>query len=88
MNTMMKLGLVVILSMVGCSGSAKQDVKTGSDLVNLACDQLAIALQDEPSWVKFTCDVLDVGGTVIEQFLAKVPREKAVTFAARHERKK
>ena len=74
----------VLFTFPACSGDAKKDVKSGLDVADLVCDQLN--LQDEPDWVKYACTATDVGGKVLTVFQAKVPKDKAPSFAARYAR--
>jgi hypothetical protein len=69
----------------GCTATmAKQVAKVSLDVSNAVCDELAADLQDEPSYVKFTCQAIGVADGLSHVFLAKVRKEDAGHFAARH----
>lgn len=76
--------LMAITATVACSGNLPQDVKTGSGIANLVCDELE--KQDQPDWVEYGCEAVDAGGKVINFFQARVRKDAKANFAARYAR--
>lgn len=76
----MKTKTLFCLCLAACT---PKQAETGTvDITDATCAELAT--QPEPEWVSFTCTLVrDVDG-VAKTFLAKVKKEDAPTFAARH----
>lgn len=72
-------GLAVVLP--GCTGQQKQIATGILDVSGAICEELQ--KQPEPEAIQFLCSVVDIAGNVTT-FLAKVKREDAASFAARH----
>lgn len=69
--------IVVATIVSSCTPQAKS---AAIDLTDAVCKQLES--QPEPTWVVFSCEIVQAGETIL--LTAKVPSERAKTFAAAH----
>lgn len=84
---MVLLLFVLAPTLHGCGAgglSPKDAASLGLDVTDAVCDQLDEKLQDEPDWMKFSCQAVDTATQLKHVFMAKVKRENAAEFAMRH----
>jgi hypothetical protein len=74
--------MFIASAVIACTPAEKAAAKSVLDISGAICTELAV--QPEPAWVTFACAVVSVGDAAGPTFLAKVKKEDAPTFAARH----
>lgn len=75
------LSLLLVLGLCGCPGSSGGDIAKGVlDISDAVCTEL----DQQPDYVDFICTAVHIGDGVSKTFKARVRKEDAVLFAARH----
>lgn len=79
----MKIRFVVLalVALVGCTPTEKAVAKTSLDVANAVCTELPA--QDEPEWVKLSCEAVGIADGGAHIFLARVKKPDAEALAAR-----
>lgn len=73
--TILGAALVLAIALSACTAEqGKVATKTALDVSDAVCKELDADLQDEPSWVKFTCEALSTADQVSHTFLVKARR--------------
>lgn len=81
----MNKGAAVIGIMAGLAACTPAQVATvGVDLTNAVCTVLSNDLQNEPGWIKYTCNLVDPISQVVTVLAVKVPAAEKSAFEAKH----